>query len=59
MVKMINTEMNYWPVEVLNIAECHEALFKMIDEVALLRCSVCKAKEQLRQCQDGWLLSQH
>jgi len=29
----INTEMNYWPVEVLNIAECHEALFKMLDEV--------------------------
>jgi alpha-L-fucosidase 2 len=29
----INTEMNYWPVEVLNIAECHNALFKMIGEV--------------------------
>jgi alpha-L-fucosidase 2 len=29
----INTEMNYWPVEVLNIAECHEALFKMIGEI--------------------------
>ncbi len=29
----INTEMNYWPVEVLNIAECHEALFKMLEEV--------------------------
>jgi alpha-L-fucosidase 2 len=25
--------MNYWPVEVLNIAECHEALFRMIGEV--------------------------
>jgi alpha-L-fucosidase 2 len=29
----INTEMNYWPVEVLNISECHEALFKMLAEV--------------------------
>jgi alpha-L-fucosidase 2 len=29
----INTEMNYWPVEVLNISECHEALFKMVKEV--------------------------
>lgn len=29
----INTEMNYWPVEILNISECHDALFKMIAEV--------------------------
>ncbi len=29
----INTEMNYWPVEVLNIAECHDALFRMLEEV--------------------------
>jgi alpha-L-fucosidase 2 len=29
----INTEMNYWPVEILNIAECHKALFRMIEEV--------------------------
>jgi alpha-L-fucosidase 2 len=29
----INTEMNYWPVEELNIGECHEALFKMLKEV--------------------------
>jgi len=29
----INTEMNYWPVEILNIAECHDALFRMIGEV--------------------------
>lgn len=29
----INIEMNYWPAEVLNIAECHEALFRMIGEV--------------------------
>lgn len=29
----INTEMNYWPAEPLNIAECHEALFRMLHEV--------------------------
>jgi alpha-L-fucosidase 2 len=31
----INTEMNYWPVEVLNIAECHDALFRIVEEVVL------------------------
>lgn len=26
----INVQMNYWPAEVTNLAECHEALFKFI-----------------------------
>lgn len=26
----INTEMNYWPAEVCNLAECHEPLFDLI-----------------------------
>ncbi|MDL2255042.1 glycoside hydrolase family 95 protein [Parabacteroides sp. OttesenSCG-928-K15] len=30
----INTEMNYWPAEVTNLAECHEPLFTMIQELA-------------------------
>lgn len=30
----INTEMNYWPAEVCNLAECHEPLFDMIEELA-------------------------
>ena len=30
----INTEMNYWPVEVTNLSECHGPLFDMLDEVA-------------------------
>jgi len=30
----INTEMNYWPAEVTNLSECHEALFDMLDDVA-------------------------
>ena len=29
----INTEMNYWVAEVCNLSECHEPLFKMIDEL--------------------------
>ena len=30
----INTEMNYWPAEVTNLAECHEPLLQMILEIA-------------------------
>lgn len=29
----INTEMNYWPAEVTNLAECHEPLFQLIREL--------------------------
>ena len=31
----INTEMNYWPVEVCNLSECFEPLLTMIKEVAI------------------------
>lgn len=30
----INTEMNYWPAEVTNLAECHQPLFAFIAELA-------------------------
>ena len=30
----INTQMNYWPAEVANLAECHEPLFDFIRELA-------------------------
>jgi alpha-L-fucosidase 2 len=30
----INTEMNYWPAESTNLAECHEPLFRLIAELA-------------------------
>ncbi len=30
----INAEMNYWPAEVTNLAECHEPLFAMVDDLA-------------------------
>ncbi len=29
----INTEMNYWPAEVCNLPECHEALFKFVERL--------------------------
>ena len=29
----INTEMNYWPAETTNLAECHEPLFKMVEDL--------------------------
>lgn len=30
----INTEMNYWPAEICNLAECHEPLLDMIGNLA-------------------------
>lgn len=29
----INAQMNYWPAEVANLAECHEPLFQLVEEV--------------------------
>jgi len=29
----INTEMNYWPAETTNLAECHEPLIRMVTEL--------------------------
>ncbi len=31
----INAEMNYWPAEVTNLAECHEPFFDFIDTLAV------------------------
>jgi alpha-L-fucosidase 2 len=31
----INTEMNYWPAEVCNLAECHLPLFDLIDDMSV------------------------
>ncbi len=39
----INCEMNFWPVEPLNIAECHNTLFKLIDEVSEKGSKTAKA----------------
>ena len=48
----INTEMNYWPVEVCNLSECHEPLFGLIDGVAATGAKVARAHYNAR----GWVL---
>ena len=48
----INAEMNYWPAEVSNLSECHEPLFKMVEECAVTGRST--AREHYGA--DGWVL---
>ena len=48
----INTEMNYWPAEVTNLAECHEPLFDMIADCAVTGRKVAQAHYGAR----GWVL---
>jgi len=48
----INTEMNYWPVEVTNLAECHTALFDALKEVAASGAVTAKEHYGAR----GWVL---
>jgi alpha-L-fucosidase 2 len=48
----INTEMNYWPVEMTNLSECHEPLFSMIKDVSKTGSEV--AREHYNA--NGWVL---
>ncbi|WP_025763694.1 glycoside hydrolase family 95 protein [Dyadobacter tibetensis] len=48
----INTEMNYWPVEMTNLSECHEPLFNMIRDLSETGSEV--AKEHYNA--SGWLV---
>jgi alpha-L-fucosidase 2 len=48
----INTEMNYWAVEPLNISECHDALFRMVEEVVPSGQRVAQVHYNAR----GWVL---
>jgi alpha-L-fucosidase 2 len=48
----INTEMNYWPVEMTNLSECHEPLFKMVKEVSETGAEVAKEHYNAK----GWVL---
>ncbi len=48
----INTEMNYWPAEVTNLAECHEPLFDMIDDLMETGGKVAREHYGCR----GWVL---
>jgi alpha-L-fucosidase 2 len=48
----INTEMNYWPAEVTNLAECHRPLFDALKELAASGAVTAKEHYNAR----GWVL---
>ena len=48
----INTEMNYWPSEVTNLSECHEPLFRMLEDLSETGITVA---EEMYGAQ-GWVL---
>lgn len=47
----INTEMNYWPAEITNLAECTEPLIKMVKDLSVTGRNV--AKEHYKM--NGWV----
>lgn len=47
----INTEMNYWPAEVTNLAETHQPLFQMIKELSVSG----RPTAQILYGADGWV----
>lgn len=47
----INLEMNYWPVEMANLSECHEPLFSLIKDLSVTGKTV--AKEHYNA--EGWI----
>lgn len=47
----INTEMNYWPAEITNLAECTDPLIKMVEDLAVTGQNVAKEHYNL----DGWV----
>lgn len=48
----INLQMNYWPAEVTNLSECHEPLFRMLEELSE---AGKKTAEVMYGC-NGWVL---
>ncbi|NLY01319.1 MAG: glycoside hydrolase family 95 protein [Rhodopirellula sp.] len=48
----INTEMNYWPAEVCNLAECHEPLFDALEDLVVTGRRTAKVHYNCR----GWVL---
>lgn len=47
----INAEMNYWPAEITNLAECHQPLFTLIEESAMTGRETARKSYRL----PGWL----
>ncbi|MCF7957694.1 MAG: glycoside hydrolase N-terminal domain-containing protein [Phycisphaerae bacterium] len=48
----INTEMNYWPAEMTNLAECHEPLFSALQDLSVTGDNVAKEHYGAR----GWVV---
>lgn len=48
----INTQMNYWPAETTNLAECHEPLFDLIEDCVVTGRETAAAHYGAR----GWVL---
>jgi len=48
----INTEMNYWPAEIANLAECHLPLFDALDELVISGWRTARNHYAVR----GWVL---
>ena len=48
----INVEMNYWPAEPANLAECHEPLFDALDDLAVSGAITAREHYAAR----GWVL---
>ena len=48
----INLQMNYWPAEVTNLSECHEPLFKMLEELS----EAGKETARVMYGCNGWVL---
>ncbi|WP_168122412.1 glycoside hydrolase family 95 protein [Paenibacillus sp. HB172176] len=46
----INTQMNYWPAEVCNLAEFHEPLFELLEDLRIAGARMAKAYYDCR----GW-----
>jgi len=48
----INTEMNYWPAETTNLSECHEPLFRMLEDLHVTGAHTARVNYECR----GWVL---
>lgn len=48
----INVEMNYWPAEVTNLAECHEPFVEMVKDVSVTGATTAQKMYGAR----GWML---
>jgi alpha-L-fucosidase 2 len=48
----INTEMNYWPTETTNLSECHEPLFRLLEDLHVTGARTAQVNYNCR----GWVL---